>query len=78
MVDRNKRARRHWDALGLAYPQNGFRHSFATYHIAWLRDAGKTDLLLTHRGGARVLWDSYYGIATQNEGEAYFQINPPA
>lgn len=55
--------------------RNVLRHSFATYHVAMLRDVKLTALLLTHRNPA-MLWQHYRGRATQPQGKAYFEIVP--
>lgn len=56
-------------------PKNCFRHSFATYHVALLRDAGKTALIMSHRN-QQVLFQHYLGIATKDQAEKYFGIYP--
>jgi len=56
-------------------PKNCFRHSFATYHVALHRDAGKTSLIMSHRN-QQVLYQHYIGTATREQAEAYFKILP--
>jgi integrase len=56
-------------------PKNCFRHSFATYHVALHRDAGKTALIMSHRN-QQILFQHYLGIATKEQAERYFQICP--
>ncbi len=56
-------------------PKNCFRHSFATYHVALHRDAGKTALIMSHRN-QQVLYQHYIGTATREQAEAYFEIFP--
>jgi integrase len=56
-------------------PKNCFRHSFATYHVALHRDAGKTALIMSHRN-QQILFQHYLGIATKERAERYFQIRP--
>jgi integrase len=66
------------ELAGLTMPHNAFRHSFCTYHVALLGDAGRTATLLTHRGNVSLLYEHYRGNATRAAGEAYFGIMPPA
>ncbi len=40
------------------WPANGFRHSFATYHLSAYRNQSATSLLLRHRNASQ-LWNSY-------------------
>jgi len=56
-------------------PRNFLRHSFVTYHVALYRDAGKTALLVSHRN-QQILFQHYLGIATKEQAERYFAINP--
>lgn len=56
-------------------PKNCFRHSFATYHVALYRDAGKTALIMSHRN-QQILFQHYLGIATKEQAKRYFQIHP--
>jgi integrase len=58
-----------------APPKNCFRHSFATYHVALHRDAGKTALIMSHRH-QQVLWQHYLGVANKEQAERYFKIVP--
>jgi integrase len=57
------------------HPHNVMRHSFATYHVAAFKDAGKTAGILCHRN-QKMLWDHYRGNATEAQGKAYFAIVP--
>jgi len=56
--------------------RNGMRHSFASYHVAWLGDVGKTAKILGHRGSLSMLETHYRAQATQRDGERYFGIAP--
>lgn len=55
--------------------RNVLRHSFATYHVAAYKDAGKTAVLLTHRNPS-MLYAHYKGRASQVGGLEYFGIVP--
>jgi len=65
------------DAVGVSMPHNALRHSFATYHVALYRDAGKTATLLAHRGNVSMLYQHYRGNATNAQAREYFAILPP-
>jgi len=75
-----------WDgiiaALKREYPQfkwvkNASRHSFATYHLALLRNASLTQHLMHHQSGSNQLWDSYLGgLPPKENAERYFSIAP--
>lgn len=58
--------------------KNGFRHSFASYHVAWKGDIGLTATILGHRGSLRILEDHYRAQVEKAAGEAYFKIFPKA
>ena len=65
----------------LDWPWNARRRTFATHHVAKHQGAGKTALILRHRGGERLLHQSYRGTGvTQEAGEAFFALipQPPA
>lgn len=64
--------------LGLPFPKNVCRHSFATYHLAAYRDLSETVLLLGHRSSPRLLWEHYNGRASKEEGLAWFALTPQA
>ena len=62
--------------LGVRWPHNGARHSFATYH-ARLNGLRNTADVLGHRGGIDMLQDHYEGrTVTKAEAEAFFRILP--
>lgn len=65
-------------ALSFPLTRNLPRSSFATYHLAWRKDAALTALLMGHKENPRMLFEHYAGAATQAEGEAYFAARPPA
>lgn len=58
------------------HPHNCLRHGFASYHVAALKDPGKTAVILCHKS-QNLLWDVYRGIAEEADGKAYFEIMPP-
>ncbi|MDO8544411.1 MAG: hypothetical protein Q7S40_28560 [Opitutaceae bacterium] len=65
-------AEKHFDH----WPRNGFRHSFATSHLSWLRDSQATSFLLRHRD-AQKLWDHYFAkFVPEAEGELYLSLKP--
>jgi hypothetical protein len=58
------------------WPKNGFRHSFATYHLSWLRSADETSFLLRHRDSKK-LWDSYFAyFVPEATGRRYLALKP--
>ena len=54
-------------------PHNAFRHSFASYHVAWKRDFQDTALIMSHKG-TDILFKHYRGVATKEDAERYFKI----
>ncbi len=58
------------------HPHNCLRHGFASYHVAAYKNPAATSVVLCHKS-AQLLWDTYRGIATQPDGNAYFAITPP-
>lgn len=64
-----KRVRTRW-------PKNGFRHSFATYHLSWLRSADETSFLLRHKN-SKILWESYFAhFVPEATGRRYLALQP--
>lgn len=58
------------------WPDNGFRHSFATYHISAHESADKTALITRHQSAA-TLWRNYLrALVAKPMAEAYFEIKP--
>jgi len=57
------------------HPRNCLRHSFATYHVAAYKDAGKTAYLLCHQNQDE-LYEHYKGNATEAQGKLYQTITP--
>jgi hypothetical protein len=75
------------------WPHDVTRHTFATFYIAAYDDPGKCALLMGHGGNPRMLYTHYLGLATKTDalkfwalrprateaqGKAYFEVNPPA
>lgn len=56
-------------------PHNAFRHSFASYHVAWKRDFQDTALIMSHKG-TDILFKHYRGVATKEDAERFFNIYP--
>lgn len=56
------------------FPQNGWRHSFATYHCALEGSAAKTATILSHKGDTATFYEHYKGLATRADAKAYFAI----
>ena len=64
-------------AAGLPkWPQNGLRHSFASYHLAKHQDAPRLALDMGHIS-PKMIFDHYREIVTPEEAERYWQIFPP-
>lgn len=58
------------------WPPNGFRHSFATYHLSAYRDQSATSLLLRHQNADR-LWNSYLAkLVPKPVGLRYLNLLP--
>ena len=64
-------------AIGLAeWPNNGLRHSFATYYLARHRDAPKLALEMGHTT-PRMIFDNYREVVTPDEANRYWSVRPP-
>lgn len=66
-----------------AWPHDCFRHTAATYLLAWRRDAGVVSEWLGHEGRPTLLHQTYRGIMTLDrtavnraEAEKYFALRP--
>lgn len=57
------------------HPFNCCRHSFATYHMAALKNPGLTATILCHQS-QELLWERYNGIATEAQGKAFQKLTP--
>lgn len=64
------------EAAGVTMPHSALRHSFCTYHVALLGDAGKTATLLTHRGNVSILYEHYRGNATPARAQQWSGLVP--
>jgi integrase len=58
------------------WPQDGLRHSFATYAVALTNDPGKVSLWLGHNGNPTMLYRHYRGLATKADAEKFFALKP--
>ena len=56
-------------------PPNAARHCFASYHIAYKRDAAQTAFLLGHPNGA-LLYNTYRELVTFEEAEEFWNLLP--
>lgn len=61
---------------GKRWPQDGLRHSFATYAVALTNDPGKVSLWLGHNGNPTMLYRHYRGLVTKAEAEKFFSLRP--
>jgi integrase len=57
------------------WPNNGLRHSFASYHLAKHQDAPRLALELGHTT-PRLIFDHYRELVTPEEAECYWNIRP--
>jgi integrase len=61
--------------IGLEWPQNGLRHSFASYHLAKFEDAAQLMLQLGHTT-TRLIFEAYRELVTPEAAELYWSIMP--
>ena len=59
------------------WPDNGLRHSFASYHLAHFKNAASTALELGHHD-SRVTFAHYRELVKPKEAERYWNITPGA
>jgi integrase len=65
-------------AAGLArWPNNGLRHSFASYRLAAIHDAPRVAAELGHTS-PQMLYSTYRELVLPSEAERYWQITPAA
>ena len=65
-------------AAGLArWPNNGLRHSFASYRLAAIHDAPRVSAELGHTN-PQMLYSTYRELVLPSEAERYWQITPAA
>jgi integrase len=61
--------------LGFDWPQNGLRHSFASYHLAKFENAAQLMLALWHTT-TRLIFEAYRELVTPESAELYWSIMP--
>jgi integrase len=66
-----------WKAAGIDRPQNGLRHSFASFHLAANQNQNQLADILGHTN-SKLIFSNYRNLVTREEGLRYFQIRPPA
>ena len=65
-------------AAGLSqWPNNGLRHSFASYHLALHQNAPQLALEMGHTT-PRMIFDNYREIVTPAEADRFWNMFPPA
>jgi integrase len=65
-----------WKRAGLKeWPDNGLRHSFASYHLAHFKDANRLALELGH-GTTQMLFAHYRELVRPDEASRYWKIRP--
>jgi integrase len=57
------------------FPDNGLRHSYATYWLAKYQDSGKLSLHLGHTN-SRIVFDHYRAPVPAEDAAAYWSIRP--
>jgi hypothetical protein len=73
---RARRAKLH-ELAGVPQKRNALRHSFASYHASWHKNA--TDLMIQMGDkSATVLWDNYFQAVSERVAKSYFAIRPSA
>ena len=65
------------DGITLGFDQNAFRHSFATYGVAFFQSAERVALLMGHRG-SDMLFQHYRDYTSQASAVEFFDIKPSA
>jgi integrase len=64
------------EAVGLEHwPNNGLRHSFASYHLAKHQNAPQLALEMGHTT-PRMIFDNYREVVTPDEASSYWTIRP--
>ena len=72
----NEIRRRAVTELGLYWPADCARHTFATMHFAAYKDAAETAAELGHSNGLDVFYNHYRGLATKPDADLYWGIMP--
>jgi len=70
-----KRMQRLRKKAKINYPQNSARHCFASYHIAFNRDAAQTAFMLGHPNPA-LLYNTYRELVSFQGAEKFWDIVP--
>jgi integrase len=63
------------EAAGVEPKQNGLRHSFASYHLAKIKDANETAQIMGHTN-VNLTHDHYKQIAREKDVERYWSLRP--
>jgi integrase len=63
-------------AVGQKWPQNGLRHSFASYHLARFQNANQLALELGHTT-TRLIFEHYRELVSPEAALTYWSIQPP-
>jgi integrase len=58
------------------WPQNGLRHSYASYHLAYHQNAPELSLHMGHTS-PRQLFEAYREVVTKEAAAQYWAITPP-
>jgi integrase len=65
------------EAAGLLkWPNNGLRHSFASYRLAAIHDAPRVSAELGHTS-PQMLYSTYREVVRPEEAERYWKLFPP-
>ena len=64
------------DIEAMQYRQNSARICFASYHVAYHEDAGKTSMLLGHQTSSTLLYTTYRALVTKEQSKQYWKIRP--
>jgi integrase len=57
------------------WPQNGLRHSFASYHLAAYNDTVRTAFLMGH-SNPRIVHDHYKALVSKADAERFWALRP--
>jgi integrase len=60
-----------------SWPNNGLRHSFASYRLAAIHDAPRVASELGHTSPV-MLYNTYREVVRPEEAQRYWQVSPPA
>jgi integrase len=62
--------------IGIKWPKNGLRHSYASYHLKKHHNQNLLALDLGHKSGD-LIFSNYRALASEKDAERYFNIMPP-